>query len=78
MTYQPGKLLDTIMAKMSLRTDSALARVLGVEPCVISKVRNDRMPIGASLLITMHDVTGMTTGDMREMMWLSRRMFIKG
>jgi Sec-independent protein translocase protein TatA len=35
---------------------------------VISKIRHHRLPVGASLLIRMHEVTGMSIRDLRDLM----------
>ncbi|NHQ93337.1 helix-turn-helix transcriptional regulator [Janthinobacterium lividum] len=48
-------LLDMLLAK-GPKNDAALARALEVAPPVISKIRHGRLPIGASLLIRMHEV----------------------
>lgn len=63
----PGenKLLDTLLEKLGLKNDAALSRALEVAPPVVSKIRHARLPIGAGLLIKMHDLTGMTINDMR-------------
>lgn len=67
-TYNPNHLLDILLGKMQLKNDAALARMLEVAPPIISKVRHHRLPIGASLLIRMHEVTGLTIRDLRDLM----------
>jgi Sec-independent protein translocase protein TatA len=42
--------------------------MLEVAPPVISKIRHHRLPVGASLLIRMHEVTGMSIRDLRDLM----------
>jgi hypothetical protein len=51
-----------------LKNDAALSRMLEVAPPVISKIRHHRLPVGASLLIRMHEVTGMSIRDLRDLM----------
>jgi Sec-independent protein translocase protein TatA len=53
---------------MQLKNDAALSRMLEVAPPVISKIRHHRLPVGASLLIRMHEVTGMSIRDLRDLM----------
>ena len=37
-TYDPNRLLDTLLEKMHLKNDAALSRALEVAPPVISKI----------------------------------------
>src|SRR3546814_15048298 len=55
--YDPNHLLDSLIEKLHLKNDAALSRVLEVAPPVISKIRHRRLPVGASLLIRMHEVS---------------------
>ena len=67
-TYNPNQLLDTLREKMQLKNDAALSRALEVAPPVISKIRHRTLPVGASLLIRMHEVTQMSIRDLRDLM----------
>ena len=67
-TYNPNHLLDTLRDKMKLKNDAALSRALEVAPPVISKIRQRTLPVGASLLIRMHEVTQMSIRDLRDLM----------
>ena len=67
-TYNPNRVLDAIIDKLQLKNDAALSRALEVAPPVISKIRHHRLPVGASLLIRMHEVTGMSIRDLRDLM----------
>lgn len=67
-TYDPNRLLDTLLEKMHLKNDAALSRALEVAPPVISKIRHRRLPVGASLLIRMHEVSEMSIRDLRDLM----------
>ncbi|WP_026075611.1 hypothetical protein [Noviherbaspirillum massiliense] len=66
--YDPNRLLDALIEKMQLKNDAALSRVLEVAPPVISKIRHRRLPIGASLLIRMHEATDMSIRELRDLM----------
>lgn len=48
-----------------LKNDAALARALEVAPPVISKIRHGRLPIGASLLIRMHEVFDVSIRELK-------------
>lgn len=66
--YDPNHLLDTISHQLNLKNDAALARTLEVTPPMISKVRHQRLQIGASLLIRIHEVTGMRVRELQDLM----------
>ncbi|WP_038486949.1 hypothetical protein [Collimonas arenae] len=67
-SYDPDRLLDTLIAKLKLKTDTALSQALGVAPPVISNIRHRRLSVGATLLISMHEVTGLSIGELRTLM----------
>lgn len=73
--YDPDNLLDTLIEKMKLKNDAALSRLLQVAPPVISKIRHRRLPVGASLLIRMHEETGMTVRELRDLLGDRRRRY---
>jgi len=75
-TYNPNRLLDTVMGKMHLRNDAALSRLLRVAPPVISKIRHRVLPVGASLLIRMHEETGLSIKELRALMGDTRPKFM--
>ncbi|MGK5031478.1 hypothetical protein [Janthinobacterium sp. MDT1-19] len=58
-------LLDAVMAKLGLKNDAALSRALEVAPPVISKIRHGRLPIGATILIRMHEVTDIAIRELK-------------
>ncbi len=67
-TYNPNHLLDVLLGKMQLKNDAALARMLEVAPPVVSKIRHNKLPVGASMLIRMHECTGMSVRELRDLM----------
>lgn len=66
--YNPNNLLDALMIKLDTKNDAALARLLEVAPPVLSKIRHRRIPVAASLLIRMHEVTGLPIRELRNLM----------
>jgi hypothetical protein len=66
--YNPDNLLDTLRTKLHYKNDAALSRALEVAPPVISKIRHRRVPIAASLLIRMHEVSHLSIEDLRSYM----------
>jgi hypothetical protein len=73
--YDPNHLLGALIEKLNLKNDAALSRALEVAPPVISKIRHRRLPVGASLLIRMHEVCNLSIKDLRELMGDRRGKF---
>ena len=75
LAYDPNNLLDTLIDKLHLKNDAALSRALEVAPPVISKIRHLRLPVGASLLIRMHEVSDLSIRELRTLMGDRREKF---
>ena len=75
LAYDPNNLLDTLIDKLHLKNDAALSRALEVAPPVISKIRHRRLPVGASLLIRMHEVSDLSIRELRTLMGDRREKF---
>ena len=73
--YDPNNLLDTLIKHLHLKNDAALSRALEVAPPVISKIRHRRLPVGASLLIRMHEISDISIKELRELMGDRRAKF---
>lgn len=65
--HTPHKLLDTIIARRSLKNDAALAVALECAPPVVSKLRNRTLPLGPALILRMHENFGMPVAEIREL-----------
>ena len=64
--YNPNKVLDAIIEKLDLKNDAALSRALEVAPPVISKIRHCTLPIGATILLRMHEISDFSIRELRE------------
>ncbi len=73
--YDPNNLLESLIEKLNLKNDAALSRALEVAPPLISKIRHRRLPVGASLLIRMHEVSELSIRDLRHLMGDRRNKF---
>ena len=73
--YDPNAMLDTIMAKMQLRNDAALSRLLEIQAPVISKIRHHRMPVSGALLVRIHEATGLSVRNLQDLMGDRRGKF---
>jgi hypothetical protein len=73
--YDPDHLLATLIERLNLKNDAALSRALEVSPPVISKIRHRRLPVTASLLIRMHEVSALSIQELRLLMGDRRQKF---
>lgn len=77
-TYDPNRLLDALIEKFHLKNDAELSRLLTCDPPQISAIRRRRLPIGATLLISMHETSGLTIAELRALMGDHRKKFSSG
>jgi plasmid maintenance system antidote protein VapI len=61
--------LDSLLEKMKLKNDAALARFIEVAPPVISKLRHLILPVSARLLIKLHDASGLSIAELRALLY---------
>lgn len=61
-------LLDILIARGQLKNDAALSRLLEVAPPVISKMRHGRLPLGALLLLKIHELLDMPIRDIKALL----------
>ncbi len=76
-SYNPNHLLDAVIKHVGLKNDAALSRILEVAPPVISKVRHGHLPVGATLLLRMHEISDLSIRELRSLMG-DRRMKFRG
>jgi|SRR4051812_23960541 len=73
--YNPNHLLDTLLQTLHLRNDGALSRKLKVATTVIKNIRHGKIPVAASMLIWMHEATGISIEELRRLMGDRRASF---
>lgn len=66
--YTPNLLLDTLMEKLGAKSDAALARILAVPPSTISKARHKLVAVNSDLLLSAHELTGMSIRELRDLL----------
>jgi transcriptional regulator with XRE-family HTH domain len=66
ITPSASRLLDLAIRTLDLKTDRALAARCHVTPPAISKMRTGLLPIGASMLLRLHDETGIILDRLRD------------
>lgn len=67
-SFVPNRLLDTLIAHMGLKNDAQLSRLLGVPPPVISQMRHRKLLVGATMLLRMHEESGMAIAELKELL----------
>lgn len=63
--YDPRPALDAVIQDLGLKSDSGLARYLGVGAPLICRVRQKRAILNTNLLVRMHDATGRSLDELR-------------
>ncbi len=71
----PGQFPEPTDGKMALKNDAELARTLAITPAVVSRIRNKKAPVSASVLLMIHEATEIAIPELRKMMGDSRRLF---
>jgi plasmid maintenance system antidote protein VapI len=73
--YNPNNLLKTLLVRLNLKSNAALCRILEIAPPLISKIRHGKLAVSAPLLIRMHEVSGLSIRELRDMMGDRRKKF---
>ncbi|MDB5821827.1 MAG: hypothetical protein JWR21_531 [Herminiimonas sp.] len=66
--YDPEHLLDSILDRLGLDSDVALAEALQVSPSVVDDIRCMRRPVDPAMLIWIHELTGIDVGGLRNIL----------
>jgi plasmid maintenance system antidote protein VapI len=69
-----ARLFDELKIRHGLRSDSALAAVLELEPTNISRLRHGRVPLGPSLILNVHETFGLPVAEIRALSGAVRRI----
>ncbi len=75
LNYAPESFVDGLIRRLGVRSYAALARVVGLSPSVISKVRHRRLVISSKILVQVHEATDIPIRELRRMMGDTRRYF---
>lgn len=66
-TFVPHVLLDALIARLHLKSDAELCRVLEVQPPIISKIRHRKLNVGPTILLRMHEISGVPISELKEL-----------
>lgn len=67
-SYDPNHLIDSVLDRMDLPDDQALAEALRIPASVIADVRGMRVLVDAPLLLQLHELTGISVLGLRNIM----------
>lgn len=59
-------LVDHLVATLGVKNDAALARTVGLSASAVSRMRHGKLPITPTVLLTLHDGTGLSIAELRE------------
>lgn len=65
----PNHLLDAVLDYMNLKNDAALARLLGIAPPIISKIRHYKTAVSPRFLLRLYDATGLSIPTLRTLLY---------
>ena len=67
-SFDVNHLVNMLVMRLGVSTDKALATLLAVKPPVLSKIRTGKSPVGATLLLRMHEESGLSIRALRDLM----------
>lgn len=76
--YDQARLLDALLAHFKLQRDAHLAEKLGMSRPMICKLRKGAIPVGAAILIRMHEISGLSIRTLRVILGDRRKRFRGG
>lgn len=64
----PHPLFDRIIEVYKLKNDAALSRMLQIPPSNLSRYRSGVLPIGARIILNIHDTTGWSIRRIKDLL----------
>lgn len=61
---------NLVRQKCGFKNDAALSRALQVAPPVVSKLRHGRLQVGPSIIVKLHEVSGIPVRELKSHMGL--------
>jgi len=77
-SYTPDVLLDYVLSHLKLKNYTALAHRLRFTYAYISRIRNGKVPVTASLLISIQEETGLSIRELRLLCGDCREQSVEG
>ena len=66
-TRVPNALIDALRSEFNLKSDAALADLIGWDRPVISKIRRKYSPVSPDRILQIHDATGWSIEKIRSL-----------
>ena len=66
MREQSNALIDYLLERFNLGTDAALARMMELQPPVISKMRHGKMSLTPSFILKVHDTFDIPVKEIKQ------------
>ena len=76
--YCPAHLINELRRILKAKTDRDLADMLEINSSILSKIRHNRLAVGGAILIRMHEVSGLSTAQLRHVLGDRRQRFRMG
>ena len=73
--YDPNRLLDTLTQRLGVNSDKALSQKLKMNKTLVTRIRQKRLPLGASLLMGIHEATGISIPELKKILGDRRSKF---
>ena len=67
-THKPHKLLDRVRQELNVRSDRQLAKLLGTDAPIISRIRNRVRPCSDTIILAIHEATEIPVKEIRAML----------
>lgn len=65
--YTPEKLLDSVTKLVGVKNDAQLSKKINVAHPIISKIRNRKVGFSASVILAIHESTGLSLPVIRNL-----------
>lgn len=73
LSYDPNRLLDTLLAWTGVNSDRKLSRLLQISPFVLRSIRAGSLPLRAFVLAAMAESVGKSIDELRRVLGERRR-----
>ncbi len=71
---QPQVMLAHVKRRLGAKNDAQLAEMLGVAKPTLSKIKHNRIAVGAALLLAIHDTSGLSIKELKRLMGDTRKI----
>jgi hypothetical protein len=62
------RLIDAVIDEFGLKNDAAFSRLTGINPVMVSKIRNRKSRVSSTQILAIHERTGMPVSRIRELL----------